>query len=136
CATSKCFRTLPCSACPHSGGGRVQDRQRGDGYWSRSSRAYTTAVAAEARFPVGSGVAPASQRRPPIVLTYLALGLLVAIWLHRVWAIIQDSGLFRVLGIDWALYGAQSIIFRSGDAAGMYDLARMEAILQSYVSFT
>ena len=64
-----------------------------------------------------------------------AAGVL-GIWLHRVTVIVHDTGLFRVVGIDWALYAAQTLLLRGGQSAVMYDLGRIDAALQSFVAYT
>jgi hypothetical protein len=72
-------------------------------------------------------------RTPVAYAVVLAVTL---VWLHRVWVIFSDTGLFRVLGIDWALYSSQTLLLRAGQTAVMYDLSQLDAMLQSFARYT
>jgi hypothetical protein len=76
-----------------------------------------------------------SVKRPSPWL-YLVAGLLVAAWIARVWLLLQDGGLFRVLGGDYSMYLAQANILRSGDTQSIYDLSRIDAFVQPLRAFT
>src|SRR4051794_26272018 len=67
---------------------------------------------------------------------YAALLAVTLVWLHRVSVIFADTGLFRVLGIDWALYASQTQLLRTGQAAVMYHLDRLDATLQTFAQYT
>lgn len=73
---------------------------------------------------------------PRASASYLALLVLLGIWLHRVYVIAHDTGLFRVLGIDWALYAAQTRLLRTGQSAVMFDLGWIDATLQSFAVYS
>jgi len=61
------------------------------------------------------------------------LGLaLLGVWSHRFWLIAAATGLFRVVGLDWALYAAQALVFRSAEPQGIYSIDRVEAALSHF----
>jgi glycosyl transferase family 87 len=76
-----------------------------------------------------------SVKRPSPWL-YLIAGLLVAVWIGRAWLLLQDGGLFRVLGGDYSMYAAQAGILRSGDTQSIYDLSRIDTFVQPLRAYT
>ena len=64
---------------------------------------------------------------------YVALLAATLVWLHRVSVIFADTGLFRVLGIDWALYDSQSLLVRAGQPRRC-DPGSLDATLQTFRS--
>jgi hypothetical protein len=71
----------------------------------------------------------------PLLFT-LACVFLLAIWLDRVWLLIQDGGLFRVVGIDWSMYAAQAMVLRAGEPESIYNLSRMSDFVQQLRVYT
>jgi len=70
-------------------------------------------------------------------VAYSVLGLaLLGVWIHRFWLIAAATGLFRVVGLDWALYAAQALVLRSAEPQGIYSIDRVEAALQSFRAYT
>jgi len=67
---------------------------------------------------------------------YLLGAVLLAAWVFRVALLYQDSGLFRVIGVDWSMYYAQALILRSGEADDIYDLDQSDAFLQTLRAYT
>jgi hypothetical protein len=67
---------------------------------------------------------------------YLVASLLVALWVGRAWLLLQDGGLFRVLGGDYSMYAAQAAILRSGEPHSIYDLSQIDAFVQPLRAFT
>lgn len=82
-------------------------------------------------------VIDAAPARPWRTFAYYLVGLaLLGIWLDRVWLIVGDTGLFRVVGLDWSLYAAQAIVLRSGDPHLIYAIGQIDAALQSFRVYT
>lgn len=76
------------------------------------------------------------DRRIQQVAFYVACLLMVGVWLQRTWLIYQSTGLFEVIGIDWALFSAQALILRDGQPQAIYDLSQIQAHLQAFVPYT
>jgi hypothetical protein len=77
--------------------------------------------------------------RPRALFTvgYYVVGLaLLVVWIHRFWLIGVDTGLFRIVGLDWALYAAQALVLRSGEPQSIYALDRIDAALQAFRVYT
>jgi hypothetical protein len=67
---------------------------------------------------------------------YIAACLLLVAWLYRVVLVFDDSGLFRVIGIDWSMYYSQALTLRSGEAQSIYDVSRTDVYLEPLRVFT
>jgi hypothetical protein len=72
----------------------------------------------------------------PRLWFYPLAALVLFSWLARVWLLVHEGGLFRVVGIDFSMYLAQARILRDGQAQSIYDLSLIQTYLQALRVYT
>ena len=61
---------------------------------------------------------------------------LLLLWLRPIWSLFGSIGLFSAIGMDYAMYVAQSAVLRFEDPSSLYDLTVIERQLQRFAPYS